>query len=39
LFQKQTEFLQVCGSGDVERVKQLLGEGVDINTRNQVCLQ
>jgi hypothetical protein len=35
---KQTEFLQVCVSGDVERVKQLLGEGVDINTRNQVCV-
>jgi hypothetical protein len=32
----QAEFLKVCGSGDVERVKQLLGEGVDINTRQVV---
>jgi hypothetical protein len=32
------EFLKVSRSGDVERVRQLLGEGVDINTRNEVCL-
>jgi ankyrin repeat protein len=29
-------FLQACGSGNVERVKQLLGKGVDINTQNRV---
>jgi hypothetical protein len=34
----QAEFLRVCGSGDLERVKQLLGEGADINTQNHVCV-
>jgi ankyrin repeat protein len=34
----QTEFLRVCETGDLERVKQLLGEGVDINTQNHVCV-
>jgi hypothetical protein len=32
------EFLRGCISGDVERVRQLLAEGVDINTRNEVCV-
>jgi hypothetical protein len=34
----QAEFLRVCETGDLERVKQLLGEGVDINTQNNVCV-
>jgi hypothetical protein len=29
-------FLEVCGSGDLERMKQLEAEGVNINSRNQV---
>jgi hypothetical protein len=32
------EFLRVCGIGDLVRVKELLGEGVDINTENEVCV-
>jgi hypothetical protein len=32
------EFLRVCETGDLERVKQLLGEGVEINTQNHVCI-
>jgi hypothetical protein len=35
---KQAEFLEVCRIGDVERVRELLGEGVDINTQHQVCV-
>jgi hypothetical protein len=35
---KQAEFLEGCGIGDVERVRELLGEGVDINTQHQVCV-
>jgi hypothetical protein len=34
----QAEFLRVCETGYLERVKQLLGEGVDINTQNNVCI-
>jgi hypothetical protein len=34
---KEAKFLQVCRSGDVERVKQLLGEGIDLN-QLQVCV-
>jgi hypothetical protein len=34
----QAEFLRVCGSGDLERVKQLLGEEVEINSQNNVCV-
>jgi hypothetical protein len=34
----QAEFLKVCETGDLERVKQLLGEGVVLNTQNNVCI-
>jgi hypothetical protein len=34
----QAEFLRVCDTGYLERVKQLLGKGVDINTQNNVCV-
>jgi hypothetical protein len=32
----QAEFVRVCETGDLERVKQLLGEGVEMNTQNNV---
>jgi hypothetical protein len=35
---REVEFLEACRTGDLERVKQLLEEGVDINTRDRVCL-
>jgi hypothetical protein len=35
MYSAQAEFLEVCGSGDVERVRQLLG-GVDVNQHQVV---
>ena len=32
------QFLQATESGDVERVKQMVAEFVNVNTRNEVCL-
>ena len=32
------QFLQATESGDVERVKQMVAEGVDVNTKNEVRL-
>jgi hypothetical protein len=34
----QAEFHRVCETGDLERVKQLLVEGVVMNTQNNVCI-
>ena len=35
---KGAQFLQATESGDVERVKEMVAEFVDVNTRNEVCL-
>ena len=38
VLEKGAQFLQATESGDVERVKQMVAEGVDVNTRNEVHL-
>ena len=35
---KGAHLLQAAESGDVERVKQMMADFVDVNTRNEVCL-
>ena len=35
---KEAQFLQATESGAVERVKQMVTEFVDVNTRNEVRL-
>ena len=35
---KGAQLLQATESGDVETVKQMVAEFVDVNTRNEVCL-
>ena len=33
-----SHLLQAVESGDVDRVKQMIADCVDVNTRNEVCI-